>query len=492
MKESGCRPTRSSGPGPRGRAPILTAIVFTALITAAAGATPGSRIEVVVDPTVELMSIIFRLAGNSEYNQPNSASPYADEVEAHFGPYREHAVVKTARRLRRQRGVSFDAVMSMAVHLEDTVTLGEKVPFDPRPPRLDKRWRPEEARQFLVEARDFVGESDFNGFVTEHREFYDAAAARLRERIEKRAFIAWFDEFFGKRPDARFRAMVGLLNGGGNYGVGVRFPDGGEEITPVIGVYLFDNDGLPVFGQGIDSTIVHELCHSYTNPFVDAAADELEPWGMAIYPHRAEALERQAYGNWKTMMYESLVRACTVRYALAQDGPAAAQKAVDYNKARGFTWTGKLAGLLGEYERDREKYPTLDTFMPQVVKLFEQVAGRIEQEDEKAAAESPKVLWMSPANGAADVDPGLTEITVVFDRPMASGSWSVVGGGSDFPKTTGSPSYDDDRRVFTMPVTLKPGWTYRFMLNSDRFKAFRSAEGAPLEPVDVSFTTRAE
>ena len=122
------------------------------------------------------MSLIFRLAGNPEYNQPNSASPYSDDVEAHFGPFRKHAVVATARRLRRERGVSYDAVMSMAVHLKDTATLAEKVPFEPHPARLDRRWRLDEARRFLDEARDFVGESDFNGFVAAHREFYDAAA----------------------------------------------------------------------------------------------------------------------------------------------------------------------------------------------------------------------------------------------------------------------------------------------------------------------------
>ncbi|MHC4211722.1 MAG: DUF4932 domain-containing protein, partial [Planctomycetota bacterium] len=421
-------------------------------------------------------------------NQPNSASLYSDDVEAHFGPFRKHAVVATARRLRQERGVSYDAVMSMAVHLKDTPGLAERVPFEPHPARLDRRWRLDEARRFLDEARDFVRASDFNGFVAAHRDFHAAAAARLRARIEKRAYIDWFDQFFGDRPQARFRASVGLLNGGGNYGVGVRFADGSEEIAPVIGAYQFDNNGLPVFGKGIEDTIVHELCHSYTNPLIDAFADDLEPYGKAIYPSRAAVMERQAYGNWKTMMYESLVRACTVRWVLAHDGPAAAQKTVDYNRGRGFTWTGNLAGLLGEYERDRDEYPTLDTFMPQVVRFFETVAQRMEQQ----AADAPKVVWMNPPSGATDVDPKLTVITVVFDRAMNDRSWSVVGGGADFPQTTGPPSYDDEHRVFTLPVRLKPGWTYRFGLNSERFTSFQSADGIPLEPLQVTFTTRAE
>ena len=50
-----------------------------------------------VDTRVELMSIIFRLAGNPEYNMPNSNSRYADEVEQHFGRLRNHPAVKYAQ-----------------------------------------------------------------------------------------------------------------------------------------------------------------------------------------------------------------------------------------------------------------------------------------------------------------------------------------------------------------------------------------------------------
>jgi hypothetical protein len=463
---------------------FLAAVAVTA-------AAQADQMDVVVDPRVELMSVIFRLAGSPEYNMPNSASPYADDVEAHFGPFKEHAVVQTARRLRRERGVSDDAVMSMAVHVTDTTTLAERIPFDEPPPRLDRRWRPEAARQFLDDARAFVRDSDFNGFVADHRAFYAQAAARLRKEVERHDYLEWFDRFFGERRGAKFTAIVGLLNGGGNYGVGVRFPDGTEEITPVIGAYQFDEAGLPVFGRGIDETIVHELCHSYTNPFVDAFADQLEPAGTAIFPHRADIMNRQAYGNWKTMMYESLVRASTVRFTLDHEGPAAARKEINYHEGRGFTWMAELAELLGTYQRNRDEYPTLDAFMPQVVEMFNGVAARIAEEDEQRAADAPQVVWMNPPNGATGADPDLAAITIVFDRAMSDGSWSVVGGGPHFPETTGPPSYDEDRRVFTLPVRLKPAWTYHFMLNSSQYTAFRSADGVPLEPVEVTFTTRA-
>lgn len=448
---------------------------------------PAGRVAVASDARVELMSIIFRLAGSPEYNQESASSPYADRVDEHFGEFRGHRVVTLAAQLRAQRGISYDAVMSMAMHLTNPEDLDLRLGLDPRPERLDARWTPEDATRFVAAARDFVRVTSFNAFVNENRRFYDAASARLRDRIESRAYIAWFDEFFGARPGARFRAIPGLLNGGGNYGVGIRFPDGREEITPVIGAGRFDDEGLPVFGTNVVPTIVHEFCHSYTNPIVDAFLDDLAPAGRAIYPTVAAKMKRQAYGNWETMMYESLVRACTVRHVLSHDGPEEAQQEAARHHRRGFRWTGDLARLLGEYESDREHYPGLDDFMPRVVAFFDGYAAALETQ----AADAPTVIWMNPANGADDVDPDLTAITITFDRPMADGGWSVVGGGPNFPEVTGPPSYDRTHRIFTLPVRLEAGWNYRFSVNSDRFDAFRSAAGVPVAPLEVTFATRA-
>ncbi len=66
-------------------------------------------------------------------------------------------------------------------------------------------------------------------------------------------------------------------------------------------------------------------------------------------------------------MHESLVRACCVRYALALNGPAAAGQEVKYNRDRRFLWTGELADLLGEYEKQQDVYRFLGAFFPKIV-----------------------------------------------------------------------------------------------------------------------------
>ena len=339
------------------------------------GQNPANLIEVRVDPRVELMSIIFRLAGNPEYNQATDYA-YSQDVDRHFRLFKQHPAVQAATRLRNVHSVSYDAVMSMAIHLEDVPGLGERIPLDLPPEKLDERWPTKDAREFLGHLRAFEKDSGFVKFTKRHAELYEAAEVRLRELLGRRDYVSWFNSFFGARPTAKFIAIPGLLNGGHAYGPSVRLPDGREELYMVLGVWKTDKSGLPVFDEANVPTVVHEFCHSYVNAVVDRFADDLAPAAKKIFPHVEDRMRDQAYGNWLTMMREACVRACVARYVLEVDGSEAARQAIHEQHGRGFLWTGELVDLLGEYEADRSQYSTFDAFFPRVVRFFHDYAER--------------------------------------------------------------------------------------------------------------------
>lgn len=445
-------------------------------------------IRVVVDPRVELVSTIFRLAGNPEYNR-GRVDAYTRDVEQHFGPLRNHPVVQLARQLRRTRGVSYDACMSLAVLLADPYELATKLPIHPLPDCLDRRWTDEGVRQFLDAAKLFVKEANFRKFIDDHRALYEVAEARMQVVLEEAAHLEWFDEFFGARPAAEFTVVLGLLNGGGCYGPRVLAKDRPEELYCILGVWRTDAAGQPAFDRTMLATVVHEFCHSYANAIIDRHAAELRAAAETIYPHVAATMRSQAYGDWKTMLYESLVRACVIRYALRYDGPEAARRAIQEEQRRGFAWMNDLVNLLGEYEKQRGRYRDLNAFAPRIIAFFAAYAPPFAWEQAALAAARPKILSLTPADGARDVDPATARIEVIFDRPMQDQSWSMVGGGPHFPTLAGKPAYDPKRTTWSVAVTLKPDWDYEFMLNSDRFAAFRSAAGVPLTPVRVRFRT---
>ena len=90
-----------------------------------------------VDPRVELLSIVFRLAGNSEY-QMSPLKSYTEDIDAYFAPYKDHPAVLIAKKLASERDVGFDAVMNLAVHLSFPPALiaiaGNAVHGVPTPP----------------------------------------------------------------------------------------------------------------------------------------------------------------------------------------------------------------------------------------------------------------------------------------------------------------------------------------------------------------------
>jgi len=111
-------------------------------------------------------------------------------------------------------------------------------------------------------------------------------------------------------------------------------------------------------------------------------------------------------------------------------------------------------------------------------------------EELKAKTLVPRIVELSPLNGAQDVDPGLKELRVTFSVPMGGG-FSWCGDGPQFPKSQEGkhPFWTDGDKTCVMPVKLEPGVKYEIGLNCESAKNFQSAGGVPLEPVTYTFKT---
>lgn len=84
------------------------------------------------------MSILSRMAGFQEYHM-DMAGQYIKDMDNYFKDNIEHPAVGYMQTLRNRYGISFDAVMSMAIHLDNrngTLSLIEE-----EIPTLDKDGR---------------------------------------------------------------------------------------------------------------------------------------------------------------------------------------------------------------------------------------------------------------------------------------------------------------------------------------------------------------
>ncbi len=457
-------------------------------------------IPVKTDPRVELMSLIFRLAGNPEYRQGRIVS-YVQEVDKHFAAFKDHEAVKFAAKLRVSRGISYDAVMGMAIHVTDAISLEERVPFDPQPETLDNRWTPELAREFCQATRRFVADSKFPEFIQAHSDLFDLATSRMQAVMEKHGVVDWLKEFYGARPGAKFTVILGMLNGPASYGPRIRLSDKSEILYCILGVWGTDKQGNPQFDSQVIPTVVHEFCHSYCNPLVDKHASDLEASGKEIFKRVKKTMTQMAYGNWQAMIRESLVRASVVRFLQARLGEAAAKQRIQSETKWQFFWIGRLSNLLEEYEQNRSIYSSLDDFFPKIVEFFSMYVGRIDQDVEALEkerqdrfealkAQSPKIVAMVPTNGSQNMDPNLKAIVITFDRPMKDKQWAVMRLSYNLPDMDGTVFYDQTRTVFTIPVKLKPDTEYELGMNAEGCLSFASEAGDPLYPVVIQFKSQ--
>ncbi len=363
------------------------------------------------------------MAGNPEYNMCRLPQ-YEEDFEQHFGPFRDHPAVILAQNLRSEHGVSFDAPMSLAIHLSDDHGLQLRVPLDPWPAGLDSRWQPEDVTEFLDKLRGFADESHFWEFLDAHKGLHRRAIVETQAVLADAVDLDWFESFFGESGRGEFRLVLSMLNGPCNYGP--RFSSDSEaEIYCISGVRGQKQDGTPAFGGGSIPTIIHEFCHSYANPVADRHAAELEAPAKKVFARVEAEMRQNAYGTWETMMRESVVRASVVRYLAAHEGEAAAKRQIDQDVAMGFLWLESFSELFEEYEASRDEYPTLDSFAPKIIAFFEDYVEPTKPEP--PATVSPTAVREFLLSSILMIIVGMASVVVVRLRWAVPVRWFFAG-----------------------------------------------------------------
>ena len=438
-----------------------------------------------VDHRVELVSIVFRLAGAPEYNH-NMYTSYVDKIRTHYAPYMDHPLIEFVKQLRETNGVAYDAAMFMAISLDDN--LDPLVPFTDKIP--EARWTRESALEFVRLLKDFYRETNSAEFFRQQKETYLLASERFAPVYEK-LDIAWYPAFYGQDPEEQFIIINALGNGGNNYGPQIKLSDGQRKVYAIMSTWKTDQAGDPLYtAEEYFPTLVHEFNHSFINHLVDKNHDLFASSGEKIFEVVGTLMQQQAYGAWHMVFKESLVRAAVIRYMKDHDfTPAEVANETIAQLARGFYWIEDLVKELDRYVQQRDAYPTLESYMPQMAKAFESYAQNIELYKETFDAKRPRIVSFAEfSKDAQNVDPATKTITVHFDREMGGNGYSLTYGSKGpehFPKVNGI-RYTDDKRSLIMDVQLEPGKEYEMVFLG---LAFKSTEGIPLDNYTLNFTT---
>lgn len=347
-----------------------TSYGFTRTLVASESDTPpvaeGHITEPYFSETVELMGLLFRMAGANEYNQCQVGT-VASSVDQYFASMKNHQAVTLAKQYR-QYGVSYDAVTGYANQLvfdeegkiifEPDYLEGSNTSFD--------RWNSQQKTDMLAALNDFYVASKFHDWFVSTKTEQEQAIASFKSICN--LDYTWFDTFYGKNDKLSSRIILSFMIGNSNNGISLKRKDGTLLLTPVLGS-LSQNNGSVRF-NGDMNLIVHEFSHPYCNPLIEANWSSISSKAQEVYNRVSSKMQSQAYSNAMTMMCETLVRSSTIRYMISHNQQGLVNQTLAYEESNGFMMVRTLMKTLEKRELEADKYATLADFMPVLIEAI--------------------------------------------------------------------------------------------------------------------------
>jgi Domain of unknown function (DUF4932) len=318
----------------------------------------------IVDPRIELMSIVHLLGGYFLISE--ASTDYRRDALQYFENFRHHPAVARARRLSKGT-LAFDAVPDLMVRLTNPDSLVWRTDLrEDTPPGIPDA---DERQKFLAELRDFSRVSKFTKFFARHRGLYRRTTQAIDPMVAPN--IAALETYTGGSM-GDWKLITGPLQLDGGYGPRTTRKDGSIETYAVIGP-LYNSVGEPDFGDydRLQDLVVHEFAHSLINPLGEKYYAIVQRYADRFEPMREQMKKVGDYTSWSIVVDEHLVRAVTARIAAIRLGEAAGDKAVTREVERGFSFVPALIERLRQYEISRRNWPTLEGYYGTLMTAFD-------------------------------------------------------------------------------------------------------------------------
>ncbi len=319
-----------------------------------------NSINAIVDPRVELMSIIQYLAEDKNIN--NTDSVYKQKADEHFKAYKNHEVI-TFYKVLNEKGFSYDAPPTFMLYLTQKLDKDNgKIDESYKTQILTRIGGIENEEKFIKLLKDFSEKSKFSKFYAENSDFYKKIIEEY-SRQNGVDYIKFVEDFYGKEQNSYNSLLVTLYKG--NYGPRIKEKNSSYDIYNIMAP-RGSKENIPMFRNDI---LFHELSHSYINPLTDKYYDKVWLYEDLFNPVSSR-MNKMAYGTWETTVNEHLVRAADIIMSEKAFGKMSTFSRIQEEIANGFIYIEPIIKSLREYESNREKYKTLEEFYPELIDSF--------------------------------------------------------------------------------------------------------------------------
>jgi len=347
------------------------------------------RFSILVDPRIELYAVVLYLSDFKGLKNEQGVIEarvvtdldfsYRREVDRRFPSYKGHAAVKTYNDMATQGLFRFGHPPSVMLHLSNPPLLEEEIPLDDFLVKM--AGSKAKLDEFVQNMRLFARDANFMDFFKGHETAYSQLASDYRRSMEW-DYVKDLEDYYGYRQDSYHLILAPLFHPGG-FGPRIKTPEGYYQAYAIIGSKGVTED-RPNFGSGDSMRRLcwHEFSHSFVNHLTELHLDRFRrPMGVLESQELpAQVIEQiKTFGLWDVHLAdqtsEYVVRAATTRLSAIRLGQEKAEQALELEKKAGFSHLDAICECLEKYEKQRDKYPTLKDYFPQIVAVFEKLAG---------------------------------------------------------------------------------------------------------------------
>lgn len=331
-----------------------------------------NSINVSVDPRVELLSIVQYLSDYKNLGpglMTNHSFNYKDSVKKHFIEFKEHEVIKLFDEMSKS-SFSYDAppglmlFMNQEFGVRDDTELTDYI--------IMRAGGKKNIDKLFNALKDFCVETGFIDFFNGSTEYYntiiDNTLLLISDEIN---LISKLEDYYGMQQGS-YNMILASLHGGGSYGPQIITKEKGVEIYSIVGCQMLNGNLDPAFGtrNSFDYLQSHEFSHSFINPITLKNINLVNSY-TDLYNPIEEKMKNMAYSTWQTCLDEHIIRALTSRFAYHEEE----SKGIMYlesEKQEDFIYVEALYNKLEEYENNRDKYPTIEDFYPELLKVLDE------------------------------------------------------------------------------------------------------------------------
>lgn len=379
-----------------------------------------------VSELYEFHGIVWHLVGDNTGFTNTSIPEYMASVDSFFHDYRNHKLIEFCRELSDHNQVAFSAVTQAASHTE-IFDGGIRIKDGFNPDSIvnfDYRWSPENFCRYVSLADSFYRETDFHDFFQLQGYLYSEAERWFYTIIGKYLPDGdWFENHFGRKHERCF-INLGLINSA-NYAIIDCDLADKNEVAMLFGcAWTYDSRPdfyYPVFyHHGTALVVLHEIMHSYINPLVDEHKALFDSAVGRIYPHVSLRLVYSNNGDPEAITKEGFTRLFTL-YAASEFGyqHEFLDTQLSSDSAIGLPWQRNALSFLDNFNNNRDKYPNIGDFMPELAHFLDTVADNLHHYT-RVNFGHPTVMRVSPDTNAVyhycDID--TFEIEVEFSDDM--------------------------------------------------------------------------